>query len=97
MKKLKLSSLQIGARELLTREQMKTTLGGSGGSGGSACTSNSDCSSHQACLGLGSLPKICVDIAMGTSCVTDSDCGNNQKCKPKGAPFTGNWCVNIAP
>lgn len=36
MKKLKLSSLQIGVKELLTREQMKFVYGGSGdGSGGS--------------------------------------------------------------
>ncbi len=32
MKKLKLSSLQVSPKDLLTREQMKSVFGGSGGS-----------------------------------------------------------------
>jgi hypothetical protein len=33
MKKLKLKALGLGAKEILTREQLKYVLGGSGGSG----------------------------------------------------------------
>jgi hypothetical protein len=47
MKKLKLSSLQMGAKELLTREQMKAVFGGSGddGSGGNKSVYVCSCSS----------------------------------------------------
>ncbi|MCC6286780.1 MAG: hypothetical protein IT249_02745 [Chitinophagaceae bacterium] len=37
MKKLKLKALQLGATEILSREQLKTIMGGSGGGNGS-CT-----------------------------------------------------------
>jgi len=35
MKKLKLKALELGASELLTREQLKSVLGGDGSGGGS--------------------------------------------------------------
>ncbi|HEY8959422.1 hypothetical protein [Chitinophaga sp.] len=40
MKKLRLKALDLGATELLTRERLRTILGGGSGSGGSgeACT-----------------------------------------------------------
>ena len=47
MKKLKLRALELDAREVLTRTQLKTVLGGSGSGGGcltSECTSDSGCS-----------------------------------------------------
>lgn len=48
MKKLKLQALKLGAKELLTREQLKNLMGGSGGSGNKcnvSCSSDSDCDS----------------------------------------------------
>jgi len=43
MKKLKLKALELGANELLSREQLKNVLGGdgSGGGSGSGCWSSS--------------------------------------------------------
>ncbi len=39
MKKVKLKALEAGAKELLSREQLKNVLGGSG-SGGGTCSNN---------------------------------------------------------
>ncbi|NLR78213.1 hypothetical protein [Chitinophaga eiseniae] len=45
MKKLKLTALDLGAKELLTREQLKNVMGGDGsGSGGAgSCTYTQTC------------------------------------------------------
>lgn len=48
MKKLKFKALELGAQELLTREQLKQVMGGNDGSGGSgagSCTYTKNCSS----------------------------------------------------
>lgn len=42
MKKLKLKALELGASELLTRQQLKNVMGGSG-SGGSSCEVSVNC------------------------------------------------------
>jgi hypothetical protein len=42
MKKLKLKALELGASELLTRQQLKNVMGGSG-SGGSTCEVSVNC------------------------------------------------------
>ncbi|TWF40644.1 hypothetical protein FHW36_104327 [Chitinophaga polysaccharea] len=44
MKKLKLTALDLGAKELLTREQLKNVMGGDGsGSGTGSCTYTQNC------------------------------------------------------
>jgi hypothetical protein len=44
MKKVKLKALELGAEELLQREQLKNVIGGTGGSnGGGSCTASVDC------------------------------------------------------
>ena len=46
MKKLKFKALALGAKELLTREQLKQVVGGndgSSGSGGGSCTFSFNC------------------------------------------------------
>ena len=40
MKKLKLKALGLGAREVLSREQLRNVFGGSDGSGGDGCASD---------------------------------------------------------
>jgi hypothetical protein len=45
MKKLKLAALQLGAKEVLTREQLKKVLGGDGSIDGTCrCANGLDCS-----------------------------------------------------
>jgi hypothetical protein len=44
MKKVKLKALELGAEELLQREQLKNVIGGTGGSnGGGSCTASVNC------------------------------------------------------
>jgi hypothetical protein len=44
MKKVKLKALELGAEELLQREQLKNVIGGTGGNnGGGSCTASVDC------------------------------------------------------
>jgi len=43
MKKLKLKALELGAEELLQREQLKNIIGGSGGSGDGSCSVSVNC------------------------------------------------------
>lgn len=44
MKKLKLTALDLGAKELLSREQLKNVMGGDGsGSGTASCTYTQNC------------------------------------------------------
>lgn len=52
MKKLKLKALELGAKELLTREQLKMVLGGDDGSGsgsGSGSGIKCDCNTSADC------------------------------------------------
>jgi hypothetical protein len=52
MKKLKLKALELGAKELLTREQLKMVLGGDFGSGsgsGSGSGTTCNCNSSDDC------------------------------------------------
>ncbi|MCC6286784.1 MAG: hypothetical protein IT249_02765 [Chitinophagaceae bacterium] len=60
MKKLKLKALQLGATEILTREQLKRIV--SGGEAGGAicipCTNDDGCRSTQECRSSPSCPKI---------------------------------------
>lgn len=51
MKKLKLSSLQLSAKEMLTREQMKQVCGGSAPDG-APCANDWDCESEFCYLGI---------------------------------------------
>ena len=44
MKKLKLKALELGATEVLTREQMKNLLGGNSRADGDFCGTGSGCS-----------------------------------------------------
>jgi hypothetical protein len=75
MKKLKLKALELGAKELLSREQLKHVIGGDDGSGsGGAHTcygSQSSCSYDQA--GSGSVNGSCSTNSNGR-CV----CGNGS-------------------
>lgn len=48
MKKLKFKALELGAKELLTREQLKQVMGGNDGSDGSGAGS---CTYTQTCAG----------------------------------------------
>lgn len=45
MKKLKLQALELGAKEVLSRVQLKNVLGGSGSDGGSGINLGASCSS----------------------------------------------------
>ncbi len=52
MKKLKLKALELGATELLTREQLKNITAGSGGDDcTNDCQSDDDCAGDLACFG----------------------------------------------
>lgn len=45
MKKLRLKALELGATEILSREQLKNILGG----GGTSCSTNGDCNNGESC------------------------------------------------
>lgn len=49
MKKLKLKALELGATELLTREQLKNVIGGSGSGSGAGGSGMSVCGVGPAC------------------------------------------------
>lgn len=56
MKKLKLKAVELGATELLTREELKNVLGGIGGGSGEECTNNcgvglDPCPEGESCYG----------------------------------------------
>lgn len=51
MKKLQLKALELGAREVLTRTQLKNVMGGSGGA--QPCFEDWNCSSGQCIAGRG--------------------------------------------
>lgn len=70
MKKLNLNVADLGATEILSRDELKKVLGGTGtgstGSGGGAC--NSKCSTSSDC---GSVCQNCVTIGSGTLAVKE--------------------------
>ncbi|RAJ76620.1 hypothetical protein CLV59_108139 [Chitinophaga dinghuensis] len=74
MKKLKLKALELGARELLSREQLRTILGGDGSDeGGSTPCSNSPTTA-------------CIGKAVGSRCCWQIDREVNiGRCLPVGA------------
>ena len=47
MKKLKLKALELGAKEVLTRDQLRKVLGGADGSGSGSGSGNNLCSGAQ--------------------------------------------------
>lgn len=81
MKKLKLKALELGAKEVLSRAQLKNVLGGSGsGSGGSAqCFGNSCTVTIQGDNGsFITRSGTCRDVAsiLDPSCYCDTGLGN---------------------
>jgi hypothetical protein len=66
MKKLKLKALELGAKEILTREQLKNIIGGDGGGCSSCeftgCDSNHQCDTSSSCPG----KKVCVLVIRRT-------------------------------
>lgn len=97
MKKLKLQAIELGATELLTREQLKHVFGGDGGGSGTACKTTTDCALNSKCFVVsGQTSGICVAVAIGTTCTTNADCGKGQACvsKPLANP-PSSWC-NVA-
>ena len=71
MKKLKLTALNLGAKEILTRTQLKSILGGLDGSGG---TGSGGCSSSPS-------SSCCVDCKDGGK---TKDCGYGVICSTSG-------------
>ncbi|WP_341841542.1 hypothetical protein [Chitinophaga caseinilytica] len=81
MKKLQLKALDLGAKEILSREQLRNVLGGNGSDGGSDAGSFSTCSTT--CTGS---KDIKIDNCKGTcsayanSSVTCSDPDKTVNC-----------------
>jgi hypothetical protein len=85
MKKLRLKALSLGAREILTREQLKSINGG--------CTSLSDCSLSQICnVSRG----VCEDADPGGSSVGSGSGGTGGLCANEdlGTNAFGQHCYN---
>lgn len=66
MKKLRLRALDLGAKEVLSREQLKLILGGDGSSGiggsGSGCLNPTECNGFTTCIN-----GVCTDPLGGGS------------------------------
>jgi len=66
MKKLRLRALDLGAKEVLSREQLKHILGGDGSGGiggsGSGCTNPTECNGFTTCIN-----GVCTDPLGGGS------------------------------
>lgn len=86
MKKLKLRAIELGAKEILSREQLKMILGGDDGSAGTSCTADSDCQGGMKCCMTtdGSSIKICTLPAGNGGCPTHGVSGCSTKCTVSG-------------
>ncbi len=91
MKRLQLKALELGAEELLQRDQLKSVLGGYG----APCTSHASCPAGQRCtILLVESRAICMAVPFGASCTSDADCGNGQRCRRyTGLPNSGGYCT----
>ena len=76
MKKLELKAKEFGAKEMLTRAQLRKVLGGGGGAQGTHCTYSSECISNLSCI-KGACEPIGSDggcVQPGQRCVNTNDC-----------------------
>jgi len=82
MKKLKLKALELGAEELLHREQLKSVIGGSGGSGDGGNGCEVTCSSgYYSCCNRNIMVAYCKCVANGTSASCDAGGVGSTSCK----------------
>ena len=82
MKKLKLSLVNMQGTEILSREQLKKVIGGSGGSGGGQCAFRMDCGEGENCV-LEFGERTCKSVDKDGACDPNNgnqDCGNGQYC-----------------
>lgn len=84
MKKLKLKALELGAKEVLSREQLKNVLGGFDDAGGSGSGSGKGSGSGSGKSGCG----ICQKGSSYETCTASVVMGTNT-CK---CPNTGAYC-----